>query len=65
MKDKIIDGDILWDIEGSPDFIFDFIEEDHSHGNSEGFPAEKSEGETLGSIDSTLLSVADYSRLGK
>ena len=29
MKDKIIDGDILWDAEGSLDFIFDGIEEGH------------------------------------
>ena len=65
MKDNIIDGDILWAIEVYIDFIFDSIEEVHSDGYSERVPAEASEGETLGPIDSTLLGVTDSSKLGK
>ena len=40
MKDIIIDVDIIWATEGSPDFIFDGIAEGHSGGKSEGVPAD-------------------------
>ena len=64
-KDNIIDGNILWAIELSPDFIFDGIAEFHHDGNSWEFTDETSEDETLGPIYRKFIGVTDSFKLGK
>ena len=65
MKDKIIDGDVLWGTVGSPEWKWNVTRVEYPGGKSKGFPFETSEGETLGLICNTMLSVADSSELWK
>ena len=62
-KYNIIDGDKLLTTEGSPELIYDGIRVDNSGGKSDGFPVEASYGATLRFSDSSILDVADSSKL--
>ena len=64
-KDIIIDGDVCWGTVGSPEWKFNGLIVDNSDVNSQVFRVGTSDGATLGLIDNTMLSVADYSKLGK
>ena len=64
MNCDIIDGHILWTTEGYPGLFFDVIRLDNSDGKSEMFPVESSYGATLVLINSKVLGVAYYSKLG-
>ena len=65
MKNKIIDGDMLWTVNDYPDSISDGIMLEKSDGNYEGFTVGTSDGETPGLNDNTMIGVADSSKLGK
>ena len=62
-KYNSIYGDELLTTEGFPDLISDGICLDNSGGKSNGFPVRESYGATLGFSDSSILGVANYSKV--
>ena len=65
MKDTIIDGNRILFVDGSPGIFFDGIRLDNSYGKYKRFPVESYDGATLGLINSKVIGVASYSKLGK
>ena len=49
----------------SPEFIYGGFNVDNSDGNSEDFPVGLIKGVSIGLFDITMLSLADYSKIGE
>ena len=49
---------------GSPDSIFDGINEDNSDGNTEGFPVGTADDVSLGLFETSMLGLADSPKIG-
>ena len=65
MKDNIIYGHRPWTTEGSPAFLYDVTRLDKYDEKYERFIVESFDGATLGIINSKLIGVAYYSKLGR
>ena len=65
LKDKIIEGDVLWGTVGSLEWKYEGIRVEKLDGKSKRVQVVTSDGETLGFIDNTMLGINDSSKLGK